>query len=135
MRIVGVTSHAYDTTDCWETGGVDTRVAAYLDWIDEEMRDACESGVREWCEQEGIPDIALAEEPSDTDTTDTDPTDTDPGTTDTDTDTDPAGSDTGGESGVDTAGEEPKGGCATPAIPLTAVWWLAGAALLARRRG
>ena len=34
IRVVGVTSHAYDaTTDCFETGGVDTRTDAYLEWI------------------------------------------------------------------------------------------------------
>ena len=41
-RVIGVTSHAYDMTDCRETGGVDTRVDFYLDWIDAEMRSRCE---------------------------------------------------------------------------------------------
>jgi uncharacterized membrane protein YgcG len=54
MRLVGVTSHAYDESDCFETGGVDTRVDFYLDWIDAEMRSRCEDGSRAWCEQEGI---------------------------------------------------------------------------------
>jgi hypothetical protein len=54
MRLVGVTSHAYDESDCFETGGVDTRVDFYLDWIDAEMRARCEDGSRSWCEQEGI---------------------------------------------------------------------------------
>lgn len=53
-RLIGVTSHAYDQTDCRETGGVDTRVDAYLDWIDTEMRLACEDGRRTWCETAGI---------------------------------------------------------------------------------
>jgi len=54
-RIVGVTSHAYDMTDCRETGGVDTRITAYLDWIDDEMRSRCEDGTRSWCDTPGIP--------------------------------------------------------------------------------
>lgn len=53
-RIIGVTSHAYDMTDCRETGGVDTRVDHYLDWIDDEMRARCEDGTRVWCETDGI---------------------------------------------------------------------------------
>ena len=54
MRLIGVTSHAYDTTDCRETGGVDTRVDYYLDWIDASMRAACEDGTRVWCDEPGI---------------------------------------------------------------------------------
>lgn len=53
-RVVGVTSHAYDMTDCRETGGVDTRVDHYLEWIDQEMRSRCEDGTRVWCEVDGI---------------------------------------------------------------------------------
>jgi hypothetical protein len=54
MRLVGVTSHAYDSTDCDRKGGVDTRVGAYLEWIDAEMRAACEDGTRVWCDEPGI---------------------------------------------------------------------------------
>jgi len=54
IRLIGVTSHSYDMTDCRETGGVDTRVDYYLDWIDEEMRSRCEDGTRVWCETDGI---------------------------------------------------------------------------------
>lgn len=54
MRVVGVTSHAYDRSDCDKTGGVDTRVDAYLDWIDAEMRARCEDGTRSWCDEPGI---------------------------------------------------------------------------------
>ena len=54
QRIVGVTSHAYDYSDCYVTGGVDTRVDHYLDWIDDEMRARCEDGTRVWCETDGI---------------------------------------------------------------------------------
>ncbi len=67
-RLVGVTSHAYDQSDCNETGGVDTRVDYYLDWIDAEMRARCEDGSRSWCEEPGVPDASLVpdlvEEPS-----------------------------------------------------------------------
>jgi len=67
MRVIGVTSHAYDMTDCRETGGVDTRVSAYLDWIDEEMRSRCQAGTRAWCDQEGIivPPMPEAEDTGD----------------------------------------------------------------------
>ena len=54
MRLIGVTSHTYDNSDCDHTGGVDTRVDYYLDWIDEQMRAACEDGTRVWCEEPGI---------------------------------------------------------------------------------
>jgi hypothetical protein len=54
LRVVGVTSHAYDTTDCRVTGGVDTRVDFFLDWIDAEMRAACDDGTRVWCDEPGI---------------------------------------------------------------------------------
>lgn len=65
IRVVGVTSHAYDTTDCRRTGGVDTRVDAYLDWIDQELRARCADGTRAWCEEEGLP-VAPLPEPIDT---------------------------------------------------------------------
>ena len=35
-RVIGVTSHAYDESDCNETGGVDTRSDYFLDWIEAE---------------------------------------------------------------------------------------------------
>jgi len=54
FRLIGVTSHAYDLTDCYTTGGVDTRVDAYLDWIEEEMVAACDAGTRAWCDWPGI---------------------------------------------------------------------------------
>jgi hypothetical protein len=54
MRVVGVTSHSYDETDCFQTGGVDTRVDYYLDWIDSEMRARCEDETRAWCDVHGI---------------------------------------------------------------------------------
>ena len=54
MRLVGVTSHAYDASDCEETGGVDTRVDYYLSWIDDEMRSRCDDGSRVWCDEPGV---------------------------------------------------------------------------------
>lgn len=54
MRLIGVTSHAYDNTDCFETGGVDTRIGYYFDWIEEQMVSRCESGIRTWCDVPGI---------------------------------------------------------------------------------
>ena len=57
IRVVGVTSHAYDaTTDCFETGGVDTRTDAYLEWIETNMVAYCDSGVRTWCD---VPELSI----------------------------------------------------------------------------
>ncbi len=53
-RVIGVTSHSYDATDCASKGGVDTRVDAYLEWIDEQMTAACDDGTRSWCDWPGI---------------------------------------------------------------------------------
>ena len=36
LRLVGITAHAYDSKAC-EKGGVDTRVDAYWDWINDRM--------------------------------------------------------------------------------------------------
>jgi hypothetical protein len=47
-RLIGVTSHAYDQTDCYK-GGVDTRLDPYRTWIDTEMKKACTNGVRTSC--------------------------------------------------------------------------------------
>ncbi len=65
-RVVGITSHAYDMTDCAK-GGIDTRVDAYLDWIDGQMRAACADGTRSWCDEPGIlpPDFGSAPPPRD----------------------------------------------------------------------
>jgi len=52
-RVVGITSHTYDSADC-EKGAVDTRVDAWLTWLDDEMRSACADGSRAWCEFPGI---------------------------------------------------------------------------------
>jgi hypothetical protein len=53
-RLIGVTSRAADFNLCETSGGYDTRVDAYLDWIDEEMRAACADGTRVWCDEPGI---------------------------------------------------------------------------------
>ena len=53
-RVIGVTSHTYDLTDCQETGGVDTRVDYFLDWIDTEMSARCADSSRSWCDEPGI---------------------------------------------------------------------------------
>jgi hypothetical protein len=53
-RMIGVTSHTWDETDCLETGGVDTRVDYYLDWIDEQMSARCDDGTRAWCDLPGV---------------------------------------------------------------------------------
>ena len=63
MRLIGVTSHAYDASDCDSKGGVDTRLDYYLSWIDLEMSERCEDGSRAWCDVMGIvaaplPDLA-----------------------------------------------------------------------------
>ncbi|MCC6748382.1 MAG: trypsin-like serine protease [Deltaproteobacteria bacterium] len=52
-RLIGVTSHAYDASDCAK-GGVDTRVDAWLGWIEQELTDGCTSKERVWCEVKGI---------------------------------------------------------------------------------
>jgi hypothetical protein len=53
LRVIGVTSHAYDQEDCHK-GGVDTRVDAHLAWLDEQMAAACADGVRVWCDVDGL---------------------------------------------------------------------------------
>ena len=60
VRVIGVTSHAFNTTEDCNVGGVDTRVDAYVGWIDEAMRAACKDGTRVWCDEAGLPDPAEA---------------------------------------------------------------------------
>lgn len=52
-RVVGITSHAYDQSDCAK-GGVDTRVDVWLSWIDEKMTAGCADGSRLWCDVPGV---------------------------------------------------------------------------------
>lgn len=125
-RVVGVTSHAYDLTDCEEKGGVDTRVGYHLEWIDSAMREACADGTRVWCEWEGIippPDAdgyhVWEEKPE--------PTTPTPGTS---TSTD---GDTTGDGDGDTSSESAKsGGCSS--VPGVAGGLFAVIGLLATRR-
>ena len=79
MRIVGVTSHAYDESDCAEKGGVDTRVDHYLEWIDAEMRARCDSGERAWCDEPGLVSPPMPEAEDTGDTGDTGPGEEEPG--------------------------------------------------------
>lgn len=53
-RLIGVTSHSYDESDCFETGGVDTRVSYYREWIETQMITRCQNGTRAWCGTPGI---------------------------------------------------------------------------------
>lgn len=66
LRLVGVTSHAYDASDCYK-GGVDTRVNPYLDWIKEILVAACDQGYRTDCAQGGL--LTAPIEPTQTDPT------------------------------------------------------------------
>jgi hypothetical protein len=52
-RVIGVTSRAYDQEDC-NKGGVDTRVDAFVDYLEDEMRTRCTAGTRTWCAVEGL---------------------------------------------------------------------------------
>jgi hypothetical protein len=52
-RVIGVTSRAYDQSDC-NKGGVDTRVDYFASWIDDQMTSACADGTRTWCEVRGV---------------------------------------------------------------------------------
>lgn len=61
MRVVGITSHSYDYTDCNNKGGVDTRVMFVRDWIEDQMIQRCEDGTRVWCEEMGLPQPPLPE--------------------------------------------------------------------------
>jgi len=106
MRLVGVTSHAYDSTDCNSKGGVDTRVSAYLEWIDTQMVSACEDGTRVWCEQEGIPVVDAG-----------------------------ADEDENSDLGILEGDDGAKAcGCAAPSVPASAWLLLGSLGLLVRRR-
>jgi hypothetical protein len=120
MRLVGVTSHAYDSSDCESKGGVDTRVDYYLDWIDEEMRSRCEDGTRVWCDEPGVLPTDYFEASSEDDTGDTG-----------------GDVDGSGDAGADTVdGEEgsSKGGCSTAAGAFSGVGLVVSMLAVARRR-
>jgi MYXO-CTERM domain-containing protein len=64
QRVIGVTTRAYSAKEDCNIGGIDMRTDAFLDWIDEEMRAACEDGTRVWCDEPGIlrPDEATGDD-------------------------------------------------------------------------
>ena len=125
MRLVGVTSHAYDSSDCESKGGVDTRVDYFLDWIDDEMRSRCADGSRVWCEEEGILPTDYFEPDSEVGDT---------GDTGLDGDGDGDGGGDDGDS-VDGDGEgTSKGGCSTVAGALSGMGLLVSMVAVGRRR-
>ena len=54
QRVIGVTSRAYDDSDCMK-GGVDIRVDFFRDWVSTTMIDGCTRGVRTFCVNGGAP--------------------------------------------------------------------------------
>ena len=66
LRQVGVTSYRA-SWPCLGVPHVDTRIDAYLDWVDDNLRDACDDGRRAWCselpEERGILPSDWAREP------------------------------------------------------------------------
>lgn len=53
QRLIGITSHAYDDSDC-EKGGVDTRVDVFTDWIQQKLKAGCDDNERVWCDVIGL---------------------------------------------------------------------------------
>ncbi len=53
-RVIGITSRAYAAMEDCNMGGVDMRVDAFLDWIEEAMIQACDDGLRTECDEPGI---------------------------------------------------------------------------------
>ncbi len=53
-RVIGVTSRAYDQSDCMK-GGVDIRVDFFRDWLVTEMTAGCTDGRRSFCVGDGAP--------------------------------------------------------------------------------
>ncbi|HEY1099113.1 MAG TPA: trypsin-like serine protease [Myxococcota bacterium] len=62
-RVIGVTSRAYDESDC-ARGGVDTRVDYYLPFIEEQMSSRCATDERVWCDVDGIIPASFYETPA-----------------------------------------------------------------------
>jgi hypothetical protein len=52
-RVIGITSRAYDESDCGK-GGVDTLASSWYQWIDDKMSERCQAGQRAWCEVPGV---------------------------------------------------------------------------------
>ncbi len=67
LRVIGVTSRAYAAMEDCNMGGVDMRVDAFLDWIEEAMIQACDDGLRSECDEPGIPRPPLPDEGDDDD--------------------------------------------------------------------
>jgi uncharacterized protein (TIGR03382 family) len=118
-RVVGITSHAYDQSDCAK-GGVDTRVDTWRAWIDEQMTQRCTQGTRAWCGVPGVPPAGYVF-----------PTVvvTEDGGTVVVEATPDAGTNGGGGSGGDAA-SAPKSGCNSQSTPVGLAWgvgllWLA----------
>jgi hypothetical protein len=111
-RVIGVTSRAYDDSDCAK-GGVDTRVDAYLDYLNDEMTGACTAGNRAWCDVPGIIPASFYEEGG------------------AGNEGEGEGEDEGGEGEGEGEGEEGPG-CAS--IPTDSVLGLAAVVLVLRRR-
>jgi hypothetical protein len=53
-RVIGITSHIYDIEGGCKKGGVDTRVDAWLPWIEAKMKEGCDAGTRSWCQTSGV---------------------------------------------------------------------------------
>ena len=111
-RVIGITSHAYDQSDCAK-GGVDTRVDVWLDWIDEKMTSGCTDGTRVWCDVQGIIPASYYDTPV---------TEGGEGTA-------------GGEGGEGVAGEGgEEGGCTQAGLPAPLLFLLMGLGLWVLRR-
>lgn len=59
--LIGITSRAYDREHECELGSIDTRVDAYLEWIDAELRAGCIRADRAFCEVPGLIPRSLGE--------------------------------------------------------------------------
>ncbi len=143
-RVVGVTSHAYDASLC-ARGGIDTRVDAYLGWLDQRMRDACAAGERVWCDVPGLipPDApAVAPVVDRTDAGVPDVSAADASTTDVSAERDEAALDAGaihspgldaGRTGAGARLSADDGGCR--GVPSSSGPWLLALLALGRRSG
>ena len=67
LQVIGVTLRAYAAMEDCNIGGVDMRVDAFLDWIEEAMVQACDDGPRSERDEPGIPRPPLPNEGGDDD--------------------------------------------------------------------
>jgi uncharacterized protein (TIGR03382 family) len=120
--VVGITSHAYDQSDCAK-GGVDTRVDTWREWVDGEMTQRCTAGTRVWCGVPGVPPgdyvfpTVVVNADGGTEVVDAGPT--------------PDAATSGGGSGGD-APSSPKQGCNSQTAPGGMAWGLGVLLVLAR---